>query len=311
MKKVFVSILSLAVIMMFSPFRSVAADGAGTLLDRVVATVNGDVITWSEIQEAKTLSSAAEGLDDDVVLEELIVRRLLLQEAEKTGTRITEDEVNGAIGDIQAKFGMTDSQFQEAIRAQGTSFERYRKRIREEISISRYLYRTIRANIVVPEKDIEEALQREGFDSKGVEEIRLRMILLSTGSKRSIEEATSLGREIHDRIEKGEPFEELAREYSDAPSSDGSGDVGYVRRDNIRSEIADVAFAMEAGTVSDPFVAGDAVYILRVDGRRNDDEAYRRRRAALLNEKSEKIFQAKYREHIRELRNSASIEYSR
>ncbi len=285
------------------------AASAPALLDRVVASVNDDLITWSEVHEAAVLDgTAADKKPEAEVLQDLIDRKLVVQQALKEGVRITNAEVRQAVDDIRNKYGMNEREFLAALKTQGISMERYKRRIAEELTISRYLYRIIRAKIVVPETDITKTLAEEGLTPEGVEEIRLRMIVLRTDSQRDKAAAMDLAEKIRSRAAGGEDFGDLARTYSDDPSADDGGDVGYIRKGTIQPEIEARAFAMEPGTVGAPFSVGDRVYILRLDGKRNNDAEYRKRRAEILKKKTDEVFTTRYRETINSLRRQASIE---
>jgi len=135
------------------------------------------------------------------------------------------------------------------------------------------------------------------------------MIMLEPKPGRTAADALETAKGIATRIRNGEDFQDLSREFSDAPSSDAGGDVGYVREDMLKKGIAEIAFGMEAGTVSEPFLLDDTVYLLRVDGRRVNDASYRARRAELVTERTEEAFRAHYAERLRELKSHASIEY--
>ncbi len=108
---------------------------ANVLLDRVVAVVNQDVITWSELYKAMEADASPKikELQKDeqrkvfkeneaVFLETLINVRLQLQEAKNAGVRVSDEELQGAIDGIKKKYSMSDDAFSESLKNEGFTY---------------------------------------------------------------------------------------------------------------------------------------------------------------------------------------------
>jgi peptidyl-prolyl cis-trans isomerase SurA len=113
-----------------------AASHASILLDRVVAVVNKEVITWSELYKAMEFEVATQvkNLSDEErkklfqenegsFLENLINMRLQLQEARNLGIDVSQHEITETIDTIQKKYSMTQADFTESLKKEGLSLE--------------------------------------------------------------------------------------------------------------------------------------------------------------------------------------------
>ena len=127
-----------------------AVANSAILLDKVMAIVNKEVITWSDLYKAMEFEATDEikaMKDDDrrrffkeneaAFLETMIDMRLQVQEAIKSGISVSDEEVTKAIEGIKKKYSMTDETFKNAISKEGFTIKEYRKKLAEQIGIGR------------------------------------------------------------------------------------------------------------------------------------------------------------------------------
>jgi peptidyl-prolyl cis-trans isomerase SurA len=205
---------------------------ATVLLDRVVAVVNQEVITWSELYKTMEAdaSPAVKELQKDeqrrvykkneaAFLETLINVRLQLQEARNVGIKVSDGELQEAIDGIKKKYAMSDSAFLESLKGEGYSYDEYKKRLREQIIISKLVNTQIRSKIVVTDEDINKFVAENKKALENTESYKISQILLKkqkdVESSRIDEKAGDLLR----KLEQGESFADIARQYSEDPSS--------------------------------------------------------------------------------------------
>ena len=111
--------------------------GAAVLLDRVVAVVNKEVITWSELYKMMEYESTEQmkALSEEdrmrvfknneaVFLEKLIDMRLQLQEAKRIGLDVSPEEVKEAMENIKQKYSLTDKSLEENLAKEGLNIEK-------------------------------------------------------------------------------------------------------------------------------------------------------------------------------------------
>jgi peptidyl-prolyl cis-trans isomerase SurA len=295
--------------------------GSAVLLDRVVATVNDEVITWSELMSAINIEgkSFLEGVPDDVrekrveelekpFLNNLVEMKLQIQEARKMGLNVSVEELEGAIADIKAKYGMTDEIFMNSLSAEGLTLQDYHSRLSDQILLQKVVNFAVRSNIVVSDREIEEYYEANKDNFSGKEKLSIRQIFFvkpdGESGRAAIEEKA---RSISQRLAAGEDFAKLASEFSEGPSRQFGGDLGYISRGTVLGEVEDMAFALNVGEVSSPFWSPGGLHIIKVEDRIE---------AGTLDQVREKVkdiiyqqaFKAKYNEWRTGLRESAHVD---
>ena len=250
-------LIALSLSLLLLPLMEGFSDGA-VMLDRVVAVVNKEVITWSELYkmmeyEASDRLKAMSEQDrmkvfkdnEAVLLDRLIDMRLEVQEAARIGLEVGKEEVNEAIEGIKKKYSLNDETLEESLKEDGLTFEEYKKRLSEQILVSQLINREIRNKIVVSDGEAKKYLDANRDKFSVSETFRIREILLrkpENGTDRSaVEEKASL---IMQRLKAGGDFSELAREYSDDPSGKSGGDLGYIKKGYMAKEFVEVLFSI-------------------------------------------------------------------
>lgn len=294
---------------------------ASILLDRVVAVVNKEVITWSELYKAMEmeLSAQARGLTDEdranlfkhreaSFLEQLIDMKLQLQEAQKIGLKVRDDEIQEAIEGIKKKYQMSDDELRESLAKEGLTFEEYRRKLSEQILISQFVTRQIRNKIVVTDEQVKRYIEKQGRHLGDEDEFRIRQIFFrkpkNEGDRVAIEEkALSIVR----RLKAGEDFVALAWEYSEDPSAKIGSDLGYLKKSDMAREFVDTLETMKVGDVSKPFWTEQGLHIIKLEekmsGRRSKEEM-----DAVRAKLEQEAFEERYRSTLKALRERALIE---
>jgi peptidyl-prolyl cis-trans isomerase SurA len=155
-------------LMLGALFLGTAANAAVQSIDKVVAIVDNDVVMQSQLDQrvhevqqtiAKRGASAPPAsVLDQQVLERLIVENLQLQIGERSGIRITDEELNQAVGTIAQRNNMSIDQFRAALTRDGLSYEDAREQIRREMIISRVRQRRVAERIQVSEQEVKNFL---------------------------------------------------------------------------------------------------------------------------------------------------------
>lgn len=299
-----------------------AASHASILLDRVVAVVNKEVITWSELYKAMEFEAAAQVKNmgeeeriklfkenEAVFLENLIDMRLQLQEARNLGIDVPQNEITEAIENIQKKYSMTQADFTVSLKKEGMSLEDYKTRLSEQILINKVVTYQIRNKVVVSDAEVNRYMDINRETFSGSETYKLRQIFFKKPAgdidkKITVEEKAA---EIIRRLKDGEDFPALARVYSEDSSARLGGDLGFVNKDLLAKEFVDVLSAMSAGEYSMPFWTEKGLHIIKLDEKvsaQNTDKVKEDIRKQL----AEEHFSEKYRDWIKGLREKAYIE---
>lgn len=120
-------------------------------------------------------------------------------------------------------------------------------------------------SIEVSEEDVIAGYEREKAASLGDEQRDSRHILLQITDERSAEEAVTELKALRARIEAGESFSDLAREYSEDPGSKAAGgDLGPVSKGLFAPEFEQALWALEVGELSDPVQTDFGVHLIQL-----------------------------------------------
>ena len=294
---------------------------ASFLLDRVVAIVNQEVITWSELYRAMEAdaSPAVKAMKEEerkkvfkenetAFLGTLINLKLQLQEAKHAGIRVTEEETKDAIDNIRKKYSMTDAQFRDSLKTEGYTFEEYRKRLQEQIIINKVVNQQIRSKIIVSEADIDAFMKSNKEFSVSNERYRIRQIFFKMPKDANDRTKTEERAEaVYSRILQGGSFPELAREYSEDSSRDMGGDLGFIDKGSLAKEFSEALSVMKPGDVSKPFWTGTGMHIIKLEEKTAVKSAAELREDA-KKALSDKLFTERYNAWIKSLRERAFID---
>lgn len=309
-----VGMMTIACILLFS-----GLSHANVLLDKVVAVVNQDVITWSELYKAMEADASPKikELQKDEqkrvfkeneasFLETLINVRLQLQEAKNAGVRVSDEELQGAIDNIKKKYSMSDAAFSESLKNEGFTFAEYKKRLLEQILISKVVNSQIRNKIIVTDEDLKKFVSENKEVLEDSESYRISQILLKKLDGDSIKLEQKAG-DLRKKIEQGESFSDLAKQYSEDASANAGGDLGILKKSQLNKNFTDIISQMKPGDVSKPFWTEAGLHIIKLESRtevKNNDEILQEARNML----NDKIFKERYNAWIKSLREKSFIE---
>lgn len=294
---------------------------AAVLLDRVIAVVNKEVITWSELyrmmeyeaaDQVKTLEEKERMKifkdNEAVFLDKLIDIRLQVQEAKRIGLEVTPDEVTDTIENIKKKYSMTSNALEESLKKEGLTFEEYKKRLSEQILIGKLISQQIRNKIVVSDEEVKKYMEANKKESSGGEAFRLRQIFFrkpqNDADKKIVEDKAY---SIIQKLKAGEDFSELAKEYSEDPSGKMGGDIGIIKKSVMAKEFIDVLCTMKVGDFSIPFWTETGLHIVKLEEKipsETEDEV----KEGVRKQLTENQFSERYRSWLRGLREKAHIE---
>ncbi|MCL5423141.1 MAG: peptidylprolyl isomerase [Nitrospirae bacterium] len=290
---------------------------ASPLLDRVVAVVNKEVITWSELYKAmefEVMSGEMKSMSDAdkkklfkeseaTFLEGMIDKKLQLQAAKRLDIDAGKEEISDAIEGIKKKYSMDDKEFQESLKKEGFSFDEYKKRLAEHIILSKVVGQQVRSKVVVTDEEVKQYMAKNADT-----EYRVRQIFFRKPEKdadRSAVEARA--QEVFQKVKGGEDFAATALKYSEDPTGRVGGDLGFIKKELLGKEFLDVISQMSVGDVGRPFWTARGLHIIKLEEKvdaRNMDEFKESVKKKLF----EKKFDEEYRNWIRGLREKAFVE---
>ena len=138
-----------------------ASDNKIRNIDGVAAVVNTGYVTRKDIDDRiAALRKQGAKLPDDgslrkVILERLIIEKIQLQNAEQEGVTVTNKELDKIIADIAEKNKISVAEFKAKVVASGSTFERYKQLLRDDVVLSRYREREVEAKIKISDAEID------------------------------------------------------------------------------------------------------------------------------------------------------------
>lgn len=260
------------------PLRAELADG-------ILAIVNNSVITREQVadyvapaidalrQEYASQGGAPGELEQkasDVFndgLEQLIERQLILRDFDVEGYKMPSSYVDQLVQDrIRERYGDRIT-LMKTLRAQGMTFEQFRKDVRDQYIISAMRAKNVSQEIVISPYKIEQYYLAHQKDFKVGDQIKLRMIVLNKSSADD-QSPHRMAEEILTQIKQGASFAQMASVYSQGSQRGQGGDWGWVERSVLRKELADVAFSLKPGQMSDIIETPQACYLMLVEQKR-------------------------------------------
>jgi len=251
----------------------------GEALDQIVAIVDEDVVTRSELDmeinkirvqlraRGSTRLPPPEVLERQV-LDRVVMKRLELAAAQRAGINVGEDVVAQAVSNIARQAGLTLSEFREALNQEGISFQAYRDGIRQQIIIQRLLQKEVTQRIRVTDQEVKSFLARKTDGGSGRSEYHLRHILIATPEGASPEElnrAREKAQRLVQELRNGLDFATAAVAESDSQQALSGGDLGWRHTDQLPTLFIDQVANMEKGGISEPIRSSSGYNIIKIE----------------------------------------------
>ncbi len=280
----------------------------------IAATVNGERIYVSEVEEhfQNIPEQMRMGMTREVVLDQIISQEVLIQEADRRGITVSDEEIDEELDFAMAQAGWTAEEFEQVLAAQGMSKDDLRELYRVSIVIDNLIQEEVLERIEATDDDVIEFFeQNKEMYMPGATEVRAQHVLIST-EDRDDDEALSIAEEVRQRALDGDDFTELVAEYSEDPSAvQNDGDLGYFAEGQMVPEFEEAVFAMEEmGGISEIIQTDFGYHVVKLIDRREAgeepvlEEIFERVEEDFLNELRSRAVE----EYIMELRDSADIE---
>ena len=248
----------------------ISVPAAAAVADRIVAVVNGEVITLSELHRAFApyaahIEANYKGPDKEAFLKQnqaaflqrMIDQMLIEQEAKKPGVGIAavkDEEVMGMVKDMLAKNRLTMQDYLKKLAEEGKTLESAKQEIRGQMLRMRLLRREVQSRILVKDEEIGEYYDKHREDYEGREAVHIRQIFLPVpegADSGARDRVRAEANQLRERILKGERFEVMAARYSRGPAAAEGGDIGFVERGVMMPEVEKAAFSLPVGEVSE------------------------------------------------------------
>lgn len=281
------------------------------MTDRIVAVVNKNIITLSELQEEmadvrKELHVKLTGQEyrerlqqlEFHALSRLIERRLQIQLADEKGLNVTDEEVENAM----AQYTRQGNPF-------NSKDPRVARTVREQLTLLKVLQREVNSGIFISELEVEHFYQTHTTRFMQPAEYHLSQILIRRHPGETPRDTTRRAQEVYDLVQHGKDFGDLAREYSDGSEGMLGGTLGVIRQGELDAPIEKALATLQSGDISTLVKTDVGFHIVLVEERtpgqlRPFEDVKDQVRRQIARSKS----RALYHQWIYELQNRAHIE---
>lgn len=304
--------------------------GLANIVDRSVAIVNDDTITLSEVNELGqsffkkiTAETPPERLSEALyqarltVIDKLIEKKLMIQEAKKLQIQVSDQDVDNAVQRILTNNKTTMDQFRKELLSMGMSEKQYREELRDQILSSKLINYEVRTKVVIPEEKILDYYDTHFTEQTGGGGYFLQQIgclwgtPLADGSVPTREAAQEKIKKAHRLAQDGKDFKELARQFSDLPTAKDGGDLGRFEQDELASYIREAIANLKSGDVSPIVETGNGYLFFKIvsmePGKIIAKESYESVKDQIREKLSQQAMETRFKDWLKSIRDQAYI----
>ncbi len=280
-------------------------------IDSVVASVDGDPITSTDLKNPRATGSAsgmpsgglAIGTPDSPqgALKTAIEQKLLEEEALKYAPKVDDDEIDRYITNLEQQNHITDAQLRAQLQGQNISYDDFREKIRKQVEAMTMIDREVRQKIVIPEREIEIYYKNNPDEFTTTDEkFKLAQILIAVpanATPRQLEALQQKADDVHKlAVKSGADFGGLALQYSDDDSKTKGGELGEFAPGDLNDAVLLAIKNSKDGDISPVVKTKYGFHIVKVEQHQTPgleplDQVRGKIRETLMTEQAKEAFQ--------------------
>ncbi len=292
-----------------------AAQAAGN--EGIAVVVNSDAITNSDVEERMKMIAASTGIANNPdmmdklrpqIIDMLIDEELKMQEARALKIKVSKAEIDGGFEEIAKNNNIPAEQFRQMIDKSGIRISTMNDQIEAQIAWGKVVAAKIRPKVEVTDSDIDAELEK--LKSKiGQTQYRAAQIYLPINDARKEKDIVNFATKLVAQLrQQPEAFGKAAQQFSQAPGAKNGGDMGWIEKGQLPSEVDSILDALEPGQISDPIKSQNAYYVLNIKEKRQTTEELLPKREEILQRTGLQRMERAARRYMLDLRSSAFIE---
>ena len=263
-------------------FTTLAAHAADQALDRIVAIVNDQVITASELSDQlaiarselarQNISLPAESALRKQVLQHMIDTDLQLQLAKNLGVSVADSQVESEIRDIAKRNHVSVAELQRHIVASGINFAEYKAQIKKQLTVMTLQQQEVSHQVSISDAEIQAVLEKLKQHNHQLETYHLQHILISlpdTPNPTQVTAAETQAQRVIDAFHKGQDFNKLAIAHSSGANALSGGDWGWRKAVELPDIFLKAVEKLKPGEISPPIRTGNGFHIIRLVAKRS------------------------------------------
>jgi peptidyl-prolyl cis-trans isomerase SurA len=237
---------------------------AAEVVDRIIAIVNNDIVTLTELNrkmrpfqaKIREMGYPPEKERDMLakvrteMIDQLIDQRLTDQEIKRYRIEVSEEEINEAIERVKTQNYFTDEDLQAALAQEGITIAEYREGIKSQMLRSKLVNYRIRSKIVITEEDVKSYYEEHTADYAGEIKYHLRNIIMKIPPYADDDEKRAVRAEMEnvlDELKAGKSFAAMAAIYSESPLAAKGGDLGFFKLAEVSPQLREALKDLKPG----------------------------------------------------------------
>jgi peptidyl-prolyl cis-trans isomerase SurA len=266
------------------------------VIDRVLASIDGDPVTEDEIREILTIYFFSEGKSgsetlkdmDESLLKEALIGMLFEREAKRLNLKVSIDDINSYISQVERANNAQEGSLMVALEEQGISFEMYQKKVRSEMLRSKVLTAELRSKIQVSDEEVDEYIGRSSEEENGIEQKDVFSLMRVSFINR-------LQNEEADAKERMEEIRNTLFETKSCASISKSGalceNLGPVKLADLKNDLQDMLRKKSIYEPAEIITQGDEVVFYF-----KAPKTYSKEKSQVKEEIRQKLFQDRFQE---------------
>jgi peptidyl-prolyl cis-trans isomerase SurA len=244
--------------------------------NRIVAVVNGDIVTRADIEGRRRLFALNAGLpvSQEVlnrltpqVTRLLIDERLRMQEAQRRRIAVPDEDIAGAIAELERRNNLPAGGLIAQLRRAGVEPRVLYDQLRVQIGWARLVRNLLGPQATPGEAEIADYIAAQKART-GQQEYLVSEIFIPLDDPAEDAETRSFVQDIVGQLRAGVPFPVAATQFSQAQTALQGGDLGWVGAEALDPEVARIAGQMPPGAVSNPIGVPGGYQIIALRARR-------------------------------------------
>jgi peptidyl-prolyl cis-trans isomerase SurA len=261
----------------------------GELLEGVAAVVEDGVVLKSEladrlelVMQNLTTQQAQQPADqrrplppisilERQVLDQLVLREIQLQRANRVGITVSDDLLNQALAGVAENLGYTLEELPTVLAAENIDYTQYREDSRQDLILEQLQQRDVISRISITPRELEQCLVVSDATAANTFDYNISHILISmpaAAGTQEIEAARRRIEELHARLDAGEDFGRLAVATSHAQTALEGGNLGWRKGSQLPTLFANIVVRMKPGEYSAPIQSGSGFQIVKLNDMR-------------------------------------------
>lgn len=241
-------------------------------LERIVAIVNDEVITASDVSDRIALAFFSSNLtasDENrqrllpQIVRALVDEQIQRQEAKRMGVTIAPEEIKQAASSLAKDNNMSLLELESAMQQRGVPSRTLYNQIEAGLMWSKVVTRRLRPLVEVGAEEVQARLERLQANA-GKPEFLIAEIFLRVDESKDEADVQAFAARLVEQIKGGASFPAMAQQFSQSAGAMQGGDLGWVQQGQLATELDGVLADMKAGQLSDPVRSPAGFHILLV-----------------------------------------------